>query len=275
VLEYERDGDRPQRYFAKLYRDDCGAMMPRLEAIDRQLTGGPWQLATPVAYLAEQRMLVIPAIEEGVTGTSLIKAGARDLAAQQQAASMAERAAEGLERFQRVEVDGLPTVTARDIVAGLRRKSARIELVEPELAQAIAARLQALEAALAALPPEALVPAHGAFRHSQLLLRGDGLAVLDLDTLCRSGANADAGSFLACLDRLAARRHPYEPVVRECQDAFARAWRRAPAVHEGWLAWHRAAGLVKQAVRTYTSLPARWPQTTAALLRMAGETGRC
>lgn len=276
VLEYERAGERPQRYFAKVFRDDRGAaMLPRLETIGRQLARGAWQVVTPAAYLPEQRMLLLPAIEDRVTLTSLIKAGAEDETARQQAASAAERAAAGLTHLQQTDVDDLRTVTAHDVVAALRRKSSRIELVEPELAQALAERLRVLESAIDVLPPEPLVPAHGAFRHSQLLL-GDGrLVVLDLDTLCRSGVNADAGNFLACLDRVAVRRERHGAAVRDCQEAFAQAWRRAPGAHEGWLAWHRAAALVKQTVRTYVSLSATWPRTTGALLRLAEKAGSC
>jgi len=276
VLEYERAGERPQRYFAKAFRDDRGAaMLPRLETIGRQLARAAWQVVTPAAYLPEQRMLILHAIEDRVTLASLIKASMEDATAKQQAVSAAERAAAGLTHLQQTDVADLRTVTAYDVVATLRRKSSRIELVEPELAQALAERLRVLERAIDALPPEPLAPVHGAFRHSQLLLGEGGLAVLDLDTLCRSGVNADAGNFLACLDRLAVRRERHAAAVRDCQEAFAQAWRRAPGAHEGWLAWHRAAALVKQTVRTYVALPATWPRMTGALLRLAGEAGPC
>jgi len=276
VLQYERDGDRPQRYFAKVFHDDRGAaMLSRLAAVGRQLAGGPWRVVTPAAYLPEQRMLLLPAIEHGVKFASLIKAGPEEAVARQHAVSAAHAAAGGLLRFQQVDVAGLPTVSPRDVIDTWRRKSARIALVEPALAHAIEERLCSLEAALDALPPEPIVVAHGAFRHGQLLLGEGGLVALDLDTLCRSGANADAGNFLACLDSLVVRRERHHAVVRDCQDAFAQTWRRAPVAHEGWLAWHRAAALVKQAVRAYVSLPARWPQITSALLDLAGDATPC
>lgn len=275
VLEYEREGDRPQRYFAKVYRDDRGAaLLARLQSISQQLAGGAWQVVTPAAYLAEQRTLFLPAVD-GVTFTSLIKAAAEDVSARQQAASASSSAAEGLMRFQQVEVDDLRVVTPRDVIETLRRKSARIQLVEPELAQALAERIRALETALDTLPPEPLVTAHGAFRHSQLLLVEGGLVVLDLDTLCRAGANTDAGNFLACLDRMAVRRERRGALARECQEAFALAWRRAPGAHDGWLAWHRAAALVKQAIRTYVALLTPWPQMTSELLQRADEVAAC
>jgi hypothetical protein len=276
VLQYERDGEAPQRYFAKLYRDDRGAvLLRRLRSIAAQLGEGPWRVAPPAAYLEEQRMLFLPAIEDGVTLTSLMKSAVGDGAARHHATEASARAAEWLGRFQQVDVRDLPVVTPADVVATLRRKSAAIALVEPELAETFAVRLRALESAIDALPPEPLVPAHGAFRHSQVVVSEGGLVVLDLDTLRRTGANADAGSFLACLDRMAVRREGRAAVARACQEAFASSWRRALHAHEGWLAWHRAAGLVQQALRTYVSLSKRWPQITGSLLRLGEEVTPC
>jgi len=170
-------------------------------------------------------------------------------------------------------------VTPPSLVAKLRRGVALVRSVEPPLADSIEERVVALERSLGALAPEPLVPTHGAFRHGQLLLRPDGLVVLDLDTLCRSGASADAGNFVAYLDSLALRRPRLASVAERCREAFVATLQGPPDSRAAWLAWYRAASHLKVALRSFLSLSRRWPERAAALLECAdralAEVSRC
>lgn len=264
VVRYASSDARP-RGFAKLFRDERGvAMLPWLRALASQLRSraAPWTIVPPLAHLAEARMLLLPAVEGGTGFGQWLKpvvdggAGAGKLVAQ------VERAGRGLVALQRCELPGLPVVTPDDLVAKLRDSAVAIRAVAPGLGRAVDERLAALDRALARLAPEPLVPTHGAFRHGQLLLLPETLVVLDLDTLCRSGASADAGNFLAYLDFLALRRPRLRPLVERSQQAFVNALGETT----GWLSWYRAASQLKVALRSFLSLTTRWPAHTEGML---------
>jgi hypothetical protein len=261
-------GDARPRAFAKLFRDERGGeMLPWLGALAAQLHAAeaPWSVVPPLAHLPEARMLLLPAVAGGTSfGSSLaesVDGGAGEAALLAQVA----RAGRGLAAFQRCELQGLPVVTPRDQTEKLRDFVVPIRAVAPRLARSLDERLAGLERAIGRLAPEPLAPSHGAFRHGQLLLLPEALVVLDLDTLCRSGASADAGNFLAYLDFLALRRPRLRPLAERSQQAFVDAL--GPT--RGWLAWYRAASLLKVALRSFLSLSRRWPAHTAGLLDCA------
>jgi hypothetical protein len=266
VVRYAADrGDARPLAFAKLFRDERGAeMLPWLRALASQLhaEAAPWSVVPPLAQLPEARMLLLPAVEGGTSFGAWIKELSDGEASDEALLSHVARAGRGLAAFQRCELQGLPVATPRDLIEKLRDSVAPIRAVAPRLARALEERLAALERATGRLAPEALVPTHGAFRHGQLLLLPETLFVLDLDTLCRSGASADAGNFLAYLDFLALRRPRLRPLAERCQQAFVEAL--GPTT--GWLAWYRAASQLKVALRSFLSLSRQWPAHTGGLL---------
>lgn len=283
VVRYERaGGDGRVLGFAKLFRDERGqGMLPRLRSVAAQLRerSGAWEIVSPLAHLPEAHLLLLPALEggDGLAGSLQdVVDGRSDEAV---LLGHVARAARGLGDLQRCAVDGLPVVAPPALVAKLRRGVALVRCVEPPLADSLEARVAALERRGEALAPEARVPTHGAFRHGQLLLRRDGLVVLDLDTLCRSGASADAGNFVAYLDFLGLRRPRLASVTERCREAFVAALDGPPGSRAAWLAWYRAASHLKVALRSYLSLSRRWPEHTAALLgcadRALAGTPRC
>ncbi len=267
VVRYASEDARPCG-FAKLFRDERGvAMLPWLRALAAQLrsAAAPWTIVSPLAHLPEARLLLLPAVEGGTGFGQWLKpvvdggAGAGTLLAQ------VERAGRGLAAFQRCEITGLPVVTPGDLVSKLRDSAFSVRAVEPGLGKAVDERLSRLERAAARLAPEPLVPTHGAFRHGQLLLLPEALVILDLDTLCRSGASADAGNFLAYLDFLALRRPRLGALVARSERAFVSALGET----NGWLSWYRAASHLKVALRAFLSLTLQWPAHTEALLGCA------
>ena len=244
-------------------------MVARLRDLRSQLRSldAPWEIAAPIAYIQEARMLLLPVIGDGQElGRWIRDARVRHGGRTKLLAHMA-RAAEGLRLLQRTAADGLPTVSPREMVGRLRRATAELHRAAPELAERVGRRLLALEDALDHLPPEPMVPTHGAFRHDQLLACGHKLGVLDLDTLRLSGASADAGNFLAYLDAMAIQRPRLRSLLRDCRNIFTEAL----SGHPGWLSWYRAASLVKLAIRSSFSLAPGWPETSQALLRTAEE----
>jgi hypothetical protein len=178
-------------------------------------------------------------------------------------------AAEGLAEFRLVGLDGLEVLSPQEILRPIERGRRHIEPCMPDVAMAFAARLRGLELRAAELPPEPLGLTHGAFRYGQLLARGDRIVVLDLDSLCLAGAAVDPGSFLAGLDKVAARSPRLRPVLAACEATFLEALERDGHVHPEWLAWHRAAARLEHAIRSILSLDPDWPDRVATLLHGA------
>jgi hypothetical protein len=245
-------------------------MPAQLAALRAQLSdvGHPWTFPEAVAYLPAPRLLLLEAVEGAVEVRSLIRAGQDGGSAAGSAALNAmARAAEGLAAFRGAMVAGLPLETPETVLHPIWRGMRQLQPVLPELADAVAARLDALERDAFELPPEPVGLTHGAFRYGQLLVRGEELVVLDIDGLCLAGIAADPGCFLAGLDRTASRNPRLRPVLAACEEAFIDALQRTAPVHPGWLAWHRAAAGVQTALRSAFSLDANWPERAAWLLR--------
>ncbi|GAA2024638.1 hypothetical protein GCM10009756_13970 [Pseudokineococcus marinus] len=100
-----------------------------------------------------------------------------------------------------------PSHTLEDEAATTRRwtsAAAAAGVLGPGDAAALAARQERALAALAALPAAERVPAHRDLHEGQVLVRSDGVALLDWDTAALADPAADAANLLAHLDRLAA-----------------------------------------------------------------------
>ncbi len=270
----ETDGTR-KSYYAKLFRDDRGKeLLAWHHAVSSSLSAShaPWTIPMATGYVPEARMLLFDAADDATKIRKLLRPALKDAETKRKLLGYISSAAEGLAAFQQSPIDNLPSQTPHQLIANFRSDSAGIEAVAPELAHAVSNALQRLETAAGALAPEPLVPTHGAFRHDQLLHAEGRLIVLDLDTICLSGASADAGNFLGYLDLTAVRRPRLQPIIDDCARAFGEALRASGLTSLEWLAWYRAAAHVKKALRAFFSLEPNWPETTSRLLLLADET---
>ncbi len=271
VLRYRVEiGGAEHVFFGKLFRDDRGeAMLPRLRALKAQLEAHdvPWLVPVPVAYLPEPRLLLLEEVRHQGTLKALLERGAADLNARSTLREQIRLAAEGLLRLQRIELTGVPVVTAQDSLGWLGDKAKAIGEVAPALADALLQRLARLEGEARALPEEPLVPAHGAFRHTQMLNCGERVGLIDLDELRLSGAAADAGDFLGCLDRMALRRPSLRPEIADVEAAFSDVV--SEHLNPGWLAWYRTTTQLKLTIRSFQGL--KWTESAKALLAQTGQ----
>ncbi|MEJ5868804.1 phosphotransferase [Pseudokineococcus sp. 5B2Z-1] len=124
---------------------------------------------------------------------------------------------------------GWPTHTLEDEAATTRRWTAAATaagVLPPGEAAALAARQERALAALAALPAAERVPAHRDLHEGQVLVRGDGVLLLDWDTAALADPAADVANLLAHLDRLAAVS-PSRPATGRRRVAAAAAGLRA------------------------------------------------
>jgi hypothetical protein len=249
VLRYR--GER--EYFGKVFRHDRGAaMVERLAAVAR---GAPWVVPVPAAYVPDARLLLFEGVGGGREIGSLVRAGA-DLRAYMEGAAL------GLARFRRLPTSGVPVRTAETVLRQLEHDRCTLAPVVPELAAVAGARLRALAREALELPPERLGLAHGAFRHNQLLVRGEELVVLDLDGLCLAGAGLDPGTFLAGLDQAGVHRPARRELFAACAEDFAGEL----DVHPGWVSWHRGAARLHLALREAFALAPLWRERADALL---------
>lgn len=251
VLRYR--GER--EYFGKVFKDERGELLAKQFAA--VAGAAPWRVPALVTYLADARLLLF----EGAEGTTALGQllSASDEAGVTRAAALA---AEGLPAFRRRRIAGVPVRTADAILGDIAHEHRTLAPVLPQLAAAAGARLQALARDADALPPERLGLAHGAFRHTQLLLHAEDLVVLDLDGLCLAGEGFDPGTFLADLDRVAMRRPRRRDILAASEAAFVAAL----DAHAGWVAWHRAAARVQLALREVFALAPSWRERADALL---------
>ena len=217
-------------------------------------------------------MLVLEALEGAVKVETLLNDALHQGPAREALREFIATAGRGLGPFQQAVVEGLPRVTPETLLEELEEDREGLEGVAPAVAQAVGRQLRRLGSEAGRLPPEAEGLGHASFRHSHFLLRGGQPVLLDLDGLCLCGVSADAGNFLAYLDRAGLRRPPWRPLLQECEGVFGEALRGPRGASPGWLAWYRAAAQVKWALRSAFSPSPRSPETTEGLLRLAEQT---
>lgn len=273
VYRYALDvAGRTRRYFGKLFLDDRGAQqLGWLRAIEERLrtSDAPWRIVAPAGYVGEAHLLLLEAVEDAVEVKDMLKEASKEGGATPALLDVMVRAAEGIRAFQNVELNGLPEAPPLEVVRDLEAGTEGIDVVAPEFAAPASRMLRALTEQARELRPEPLTPTHGAFRHDQFLLAGSEMVAMDLDTLCRSGASADAGNFLGYLDVTAVRRPELKPAIEQCAAAFQEAALRLPNCSAEWTSWYRAAAHVKKALRSFYSLDPKWPGTAETLLSQA------
>jgi ABC-type multidrug transport system fused ATPase/permease subunit len=141
------------------------------------------------------------------------------------------------------------------------RASARLATVlVPHLGPRMAALLQALEASQP--EPDSLVVSHGDFDASQLVVAADGLALVDLDTLCLAPAALDVGNYVAAA---AARRVSDAGAGPNILDLFMRGYRVRPA----GLAWYASSSILRRATFPFRKFQPEWRQGIEELLGRA------
>lgn len=265
VLRYD-GADGRARLFGKVFRDERAAPMAGWFEALRAAPASDWELPVPAAYLPEPRLLLFHAVEGARELAELLRSpSAADTAA---AVAAVRAAAEGLGAFREGALEGPPVVTPQEILRPIERGRRQLDPVLPELARAVGARLQELARLAAELAPEPLGLAHGTFRASQLLVRGERIVVLDLDSLCLAGTARDAGTFLGGLDATATRNPELRQLLAACEAAFVQC---IDGVDPRWVAWHRAAACVEHGLRRAYALEPGWPARASRLLERAGE----
>lgn len=134
-----------------------------------------------------------------------------------------------------------------------------------------AARVEHLAGAIGALLPKVLaepVLTHGDFAARQVVFSDRGVALTDLDESAAGQAASDIGSFLADIDSQVVCGGMSPPVASEVTAAFLDGYASARELPPG-LDVHRAAHLLRLAVKPFRLRDADWPDRVQELI------GRC
>jgi hypothetical protein len=161
--------------------------------------------------------------------------------------SFLERLEQDLDALRAKAVEGLPLGEFRDLLARLAERSTA--------------------------EPESFVPAHGCFRHKQMVGDEHGLSLVDWDGLCLGDAAMDAATFLCKLRQEPLRDPGNGPELERLAAIFrAEFLARAPQVTERQLALQEGIVLAEALLRSFR-VPAdeRLPDEIRAMLAAAWE----
>jgi aminoglycoside phosphotransferase (APT) family kinase protein len=269
IYEARKDGRRVRAY-GKLFRDDRGAeLFAALQSLSAQAdaAGLGWQIARPVLYDKEARLLVQAEVE-GEALSDIAKLAPEDEARRAQLIETIELAAEGLPLFQQLRLEGLETAGPQQLLDELFEDIETIRGVAPDLAERLERYARRMKDLASTLAPEPLCLAHNAFRLSHVFRTASGPALIDLDGLALSGRSADAGYFLAYLAVTAAHRKRLEKVLTDCASVFLATWKENTAGADPmWRRFYAQMALLKWAVRSFYSLDPDWPDIVKEIIR--------
>ncbi len=176
-----------------------------------------------------------------------------------------------------------PPRTAAADIKQVRDRAARIAEANPSEAGRVLAMAQRLSCRLEAAEPDSVLPGHGSFKPTQLLVRDRDALVVDLDAFALADPAADVGCFMAYLrpSSLWYRRSGLRLWFDRAAHDFVHGYRRAmvdlgvaPSHLDGILERTRAyegAKLFRIAVRHVTRQNSPRPQELAAICSDIGE----
>jgi hypothetical protein len=228
-------------------------MISGLDQASRQVDSAPW-VPPVVAVWPDIGVVLQPAVSPAVDLHSL----AGDLSAG--AISAFEDAGAAVAGLHQCRPHGLKSRFLGDDLDELREMAPTVTAADHDLGQRYAAVVDLIGKSVPESPAE-VVTSHGALRTDQLLISGDRLVLIDLDTVCHAEPARDLANLLAYLDWKAIR-HPQLICGLDAQrTAFLGGYsqrRSLPPARR--LAIYRAASLVKIAGRRFRSLAVKeWP----------------
>jgi hypothetical protein len=243
VLRMRLEGGPHQAVYAKVRADERGALVNR-SAIALAAAGVP--LAEPLGYLPDLRLM----LAGEVAGTPL-----RELRGRPRFAGAMEPVAEVLARLHACPLPDLPT--SEDAEANeLRSAAGTVRALRPSagprverLAERLIDRLAAVDAPTGTI--------HGSFHDDQVLVSGDAVTLVDLDSVQGGPLLADVGHFLSYLSADGADAD---------REAFLAAYARHAATGPAVLLFE-AASLMRWSALPFRELRPDWPE--AVELRVA------
>lgn len=254
--------NRSDTRYVKAYPDHQGAWTHRaLLAVGTALGGRGFSVPEPVAYLEDHRAL----IQEEVAGTSLTDV----VLAKDDAAALVDRVAEALATFHREAPAPARRRTRSDELDDVRRAAALVSWVRPALTERAQSVVACVAEGLEDVEPAAT---HGDLKPDHIVLRGDGVTVLDLDWFSGSDPVTDVGSMIARLTGMAYRRPSLAARIEGFRRIFAEAYfARVPSIWQRRLPPHHAGALLHEAAGCFRQQLPNWPVLMDAIVQRAME----
>lgn len=251
----------PARY-VKVYRDDQGRSTDRtLRALrDRRRTADPsegFDVPAPVAYLEDHRALV----QEAVSGRSLADVVTRD----DDPEPVVRRVACALAAWH-AEPPVPASRTRGDEPEHLRRMAALVSRLRPSSTSAVARLLARAETH----PDFEPATMHGDLKPDHVMVRPDGLSLLDLDSSAPGDPAMDVASMVARFTAMAVREPALGPRAAKAARAFLHSYLdRAPSGTRARVEHHLGPALLHEAAGCFRYQLPEWPDMMDELVRLA------
>ena len=207
----------PELVVAKIYRGKKGK-----NAFDGMLalwnsplgSSSAVQIAEPLAYIEEERVMIQGPIYEETTlkrfMTAAFRAGTPE--AIEELNQVMQKTAAGLAELHQSNVPLGETWDWEDEMSEVRERVERLSTSYPGLAQAADPLLNRIQQLADACPPDPLVPSHGSFRPAQVLLYKDQIGFIDFDSFCQSEPANDLALFLSTVMSLGLTNSDFDEV---------------------------------------------------------------
>lgn len=251
----------PRPLFAKFFRDDRGAALhaeqAKLWAATRNARA--LRIPEPLGYEPGRRVLLMGEAQGGRGLIDWIKCleNGQPLPAGVDLARLERCMGSVAEMLAELHGSGVVPSARRTFAGELARLSKDRSLLrgglqqeQPELTE----RAENLVRRLEALAPaqEQLLPAHGGFRHKQMVGDDRQLTVIDWDGLCLADPALDAATFLQRLRQEPVRAPGSAPAMEHLAQVFRRRFLAcAPHVTPRQLALYEAMAITEGALRSF------------------------
>ncbi len=256
----DRKGEK--RFYAKVYRDDGGQRTYHaLQALWRTADGGgkPFTVGRPIAYVSDLHAL----FQEEVPGTPLT-----EILLQDRNPTLAMgRVARALAALHLDQVATTRHHPAQDQVTALKRAEKLIQWACPHLSAEVEAIVGTVAAGLEGAPQ---APTHCDLKADHILLNGDSLGLLDLDSFARADPLLDAAALMAHLFSMTLRFSLPHDRLGAAARAFAEQYfAHVPRAWRSRLPLHYAGAALKEAAGFFRRQEPRWPEKVAVLVEEA------
>jgi hypothetical protein len=272
VLRYEAEvqdaatgGRKKRRIYVKVCRGEEGERTYQvLQGLWRRAEAGGegFTLGRPIAYLPGLHAL----FQEESPGTALAEVLLQD----REIALAARRIAQALAIFNQEDVATTRRHSREDEISDLKWVGNMLQWACPHLAAEVDRIIGAVVAGLEEVPPG---PTHLDLTTDHILLEGDRLALLDLDSLAQADPVLDPAALLAHLWSMRLSFPVPHDRLREVARAFAEEYfAHVPRAWRSRLPLHYTGAVLKAAVGFFRRQEPRWPEKIAVLVAEARDS---
>jgi Phosphotransferase enzyme family len=262
--DFERRGGSREAIYAKLYEDERGERIFEVAtgvADWLAINGAGFAAVRPVAYLADSRAVLYPALAGAPLSLRLMRRGGDRAKRLRQAGAL-------LRTLHHAPLALAARQDPHELAAEVRavaRAGEHIYMLQPRAASRIAAILERAQEVHDRLPHERATLVHGDLKLDHLWAAPEGLTLIDLDRCCVADPALDIGKLLADLQwwHLTADRAGLRQAQRDFLDGYVAV---ASSARVNRARVYEAVLLVKIAARRVALFDRRWHPLTEVLL---------